>query len=251
MVARSPNQQMTLGKMKVRSWEIDFSKLLNVTRKVTLSMVLVSLLPVSFAPIEGKIKTDADLSQSLEVSFNQASPVLVDYKLSTITPGESVIEKQARLEAEAKARAEAEAEAKAKAEAVAKAAQRNTISRGHRVYNDPSNFDEIYQRAGQTYGVSPALLKAVHIVETGASGSTSKRNPSGATGPMQFLSSTFRRYGVDGNGDGITDICNVEDAIFSAARYLKACGYPNIEKCLWGYNPSASYCRKVRSIAGL
>jgi membrane-bound lytic murein transglycosylase B len=66
---------------------------------------------------------------------------------------------------------------------------------------------------------------------------------------MQFLPSTWKHYGVDGNGDGVADITNVNDAIFSAANYLKACGYPNIKSALWGYNPSTRYYTKVMTKA--
>jgi len=118
-----------------------------------------------------------------------------------------------------------------------------------KAYNDPANFDEIYQRAQSVYGVNWKILKAIHYVETGCSGSTSKRSYAGAVGPMQFLLSTWRSYGVDGNGDGEADITNVEDAIFTAARYLFACGYPNVKRALWGYNPSTSYYNKVMEVA--
>ncbi|MEK7096428.1 MAG: lytic transglycosylase domain-containing protein [Patescibacteria group bacterium] len=222
---------MTLGNWKVRSWEIDFTKIGKVLKNVSLSVILFAMLPTSFAPISGVTEANTQKGTLLNVKFDRANPLSVDTKISTITPGESKIEKNVRLAAEAEA------------------AARNTVSRGTRIHVDPSNFDEMYQRAGAAYGVSPALLKAVHIVETGASGSTSRANPSGATGPMQFLPSTFRAYGVDGNGDGVKDICNVEDAVFSAARYLKACGYPNVKLALYGYNPSSRYVNKVANLA--
>ncbi|HOX41388.1 MAG TPA: lytic transglycosylase domain-containing protein [bacterium] len=126
-------------------------------------------------------------------------------------------------------------------------ASRDTVSREKRVYVDPTDFEAIYEQAGQQFGVDPKLLRAIHVVETGASGSTSRSSYAGATGPMQFLPSTFRRHAVDGNGDGVKDITNVEDAIFSAAKYLVDCGYPNVKQALWGYNPSYAYYNKVMS----
>jgi hypothetical protein len=163
-----------------------------------------------------------------------------------IRPGESVVQREEREKAEAEAKARL-----ARAEKVLAEASRNrtVVTRERRVYSDPSTFDSIYIAAGNVYGVDPLLLRAIHQVETGGSGSTTRTSYMGATGPMQFLPSTWRRYGVDGNGDGYADIYNVEDAIFSAANYLRACGYPDIRKALWGYNPSNPYYNKVVNIA--
>ena len=58
---------------------------------------------------------------------------------------------------------------------------------------------------------------------TAATRSTSS---AGAVGWMQFLPSTWRRWGVDASGDGVADPMNPADAIYSAARYLQAAGHP-------------------------
>lgn len=181
-----------------------------------------------------------EVKNQIVLAFDSGDLIQSRHSIPQIIPGESALQK-----AEREAREKVEAEAKAQAEAK----QRETVSREKRVYNDPSNFGEIYERAGAAFGVDPRLLEAIHQVETGKSGSTSRHSFAGATGPMQFLPSTFRHYGVDGNGDGIKDVTNVEDAIFAAASYLKACGYPDVRKALWGYNPSQSYYNKVVSVA--
>lgn len=112
------------------------------------------------------------------------------------------------------------------------------------------NFADLYQRAGQRFGISPKVLQAVHIVETGADGSTCRGSYAGAMGPMQFMPGTFRAYGIDGNGDGTADICNVEDAIFSAANYLAANnGVSDIREALYHYNHSSAYINKVLELA--
>ncbi len=41
-----------------------------------------------------------------------------------------------------------------------------------------------------------------------------------AVGPMQFIPSTWARWGTDGNGDGTVDPHNLYDAAAAAARYL-------------------------------
>jgi membrane-bound lytic murein transglycosylase B len=48
----------------------------------------------------------------------------------------------------------------------------------------------------------------------------------GAMGHMQFMPSTFRRYGVDADGNGRIDLWNsVPDALTSAAHFLNALGW--------------------------
>ena len=46
----------------------------------------------------------------------------------------------------------------------------------------------------------------------------------GAFGMPQFLPSSYVTWAVDGNGDATIDLFTVEDAIFSAANYLKSNG---------------------------
>jgi hypothetical protein len=118
-------------------------------------------------------------------------------------------------------------------------------------YKDPVDFRPIYQAAGQRFNIPWQVLEAVHQVESGKSGSSAKRSYAGATGPMQFLPSTFRHYAIDGNGDGQLDITNVEDAIYAAANLLASNGAAEgrIEQALFCYNHSMSYVQKVLGIA--
>jgi hypothetical protein len=83
-----------------------------------------------------------------------------------------------------------------------------------------------YQRAAGEYEASSQLLAALHAVESNAAGDACipNRHGSGAIGPFQFKPSTFAQFGVDGNHDGVVDICGFADSVFSAARYLRATG---------------------------
>ncbi len=81
----------------------------------------------------------------------------------------------------------------------------------------------IYQAAGIEYQVPWQVLAAINEIETDY-GRNLSVSSAGAVGWMQFLPSTWKRWAVDANGDGIADPYNPVDAIFTAARYLHAAG---------------------------
>jgi Transglycosylase SLT domain len=113
----------------------------------------------------------------------------------------------------------------------------------------------IYQAAGIEYGVPWQVLAAINEIETDY-GRNLNVSTAGAVGWMQFLPSTFKRWGVDANGDGKKDPYNPVDAIFSAARYLKAAGADkNVKKSIFAYNHADWYVQSVllraRLIGGL
>jgi membrane-bound lytic murein transglycosylase B len=75
-----------------------------------------------------------------------------------------------------------------------------------------------------------------------------------AVGPMQFIPSTWNLAGRDGNGDGVADPLNIDDAALSAATYLCAGGRDLTTDRGWtdavlSYNQSDSYVRQVRDKA--
>lgn len=83
-----------------------------------------------------------------------------------------------------------------------------------------------YRVAAAEQGVSPHVLEALHQIESSAApdGCWPNIEGSGAVGPFQFKQATFESHGVDGNGDGVVDICGFADSLFSAAAYLKSLG---------------------------
>ena len=81
----------------------------------------------------------------------------------------------------------------------------------------------IYQAAGIQYGVRWEVLAAINEIETDY-GRNLNVSSAGALGWMQFMPATWKRYGTDANNDGKRDPYNPVDAIFAAARYLKAAG---------------------------
>jgi membrane-bound lytic murein transglycosylase B len=100
-----------------------------------------------------------------------------------------------------------------------------------------------YHDAEAKLGVPWAYLAAINVVET-RSGRIRGVSPAGAKGPMQFLPSTFRRYGAGG------DIESPHDAILAAARMLRANGAPaDMAGALFAYNHSRLYVRAVTAYA--
>jgi hypothetical protein len=103
----------------------------------------------------------------------------------------------------------------------------------------------IYQAAGTAYGIPWQVLAAINEVETDY-GRDLSVSSAGAEGWMQFLPSSWAQYGVDANGDGFRDPYNPADAIFAAARYLRAAGGDtNVKAGIFSYNHSQAYVESV------
>ncbi len=103
----------------------------------------------------------------------------------------------------------------------------------------------IFQAAGTAYGIPWQVLAAINEVETDY-GRDLSVSSAGAEGWMQFLPSEWAQYGVDANGDGFKDPYNPADAIFAAARYLRAAGgNTNIKAAVYSYNHSQAYVESV------
>ena len=113
----------------------------------------------------------------------------------------------------------------------------------------------LYQAAGIEYGVRWEVLAAINEIETDY-GRNLNVSSAGALGWMQFMPTTWKQYGVDANKDDLKDPYNPADAIFAAARYLKAAGAEqDLRKAIFAYNHADWYVDSVlmraRLIGGL
>ncbi len=109
----------------------------------------------------------------------------------------------------------------------------------------------IWQRAGASYGIPWQVLAAINKVESNF-GRNMGPSSAGAIGWMQFMPSTWLRWGSDATGDGVADPWNPEDAIFSAARYLAAAGgRTDISRGVFAYNHAQWYVDEVLDLARL
>ena len=120
----------------------------------------------------------------------------------------------------------------------------------------PPEYLRLYQAAAARYSLDWAILAGIGKVECDhgrdPDPSCTKEgavNSAGAGGPMQFIASTWAKYGVAPDG-GAPDRWNPEDAIFGAANYLSASGAPGDYKAaIYAYNHASWYVAEVESWA--
>ena len=112
-------------------------------------------------------------------------------------------------------------------------------------YRVPPFLLPIYQAASLRYGVPWQILAAINEVETNY-GNDLSISTAGAVGWMQFMPATWSEYGVDALEAGYADPYNPVDAIFAAARYLRAAGASSdLRTAILAYNHSAEYVNSV------
>ena len=107
----------------------------------------------------------------------------------------------------------------------------------------------LWQGAGSAYGIPWEVLASINKVESNF-GRNMGPSSAGAVGWMQFMPSTWDRWGLDANGDGVADPWNPQDAIYAAARYLAAAGgSQDISRAVLAYNHAQWYVDEVLQLA--
>jgi hypothetical protein len=118
-----------------------------------------------------------------------------------------------------------------------------------RDYEIPPFLLPIFNACGTQYGIPWNVLASISKIESGF-GTNMGPSTAGAIGPMQFLPSTWKAYGVDANGDGVKDPYNFVDSICGAARYLNASGgEEDLPRAIFAYNHAQWYVDEVLLIA--
>jgi len=185
----------------------------------------------AFAQTAGSVQADLDRLQGLMVAAQA--------ELSTLSARARSLRaaQQAAL-----ALAQAEAAASAAGNAAAASAHGNAI---------PPIYLALFKAAALTCpGMDWHLLAAIGQVES-HDGQNMGPSSAGAEGPMQFLPSTFAHYAVDGNHDGVLDIWNPADAIFTAANDMcqNGAGTPGgVHGAIFNYNHAEWYVQMVLKI---
>jgi murein DD-endopeptidase MepM/ murein hydrolase activator NlpD len=124
----------------------------------------------------------------------------------------------------------------------------------HPVVTRTMTFDELnalWHRAGAAYGIPWQVLAAINKIESNF-GRNMGPSSAGAVGWMQFMPSTWLRWGTDATADGIADPWDPEDAMYSAARYLAAAGArQDLYRGVFAYNHADWYVRDVLDLANV
>jgi murein DD-endopeptidase MepM/ murein hydrolase activator NlpD len=110
-------------------------------------------------------------------------------------------------------------------------------------------LERLWTDAGAVYGIPWPVLAAINKIESNF-GQNMGPSSAGAIGWMQFLPSTWERWGVDADGDGVANPWIAADAIYSAARYLAAAGgQTDLARGIFAYNHADWYVQDVLELA--
>jgi cell wall-associated NlpC family hydrolase len=111
----------------------------------------------------------------------------------------------------------------------------------------PPTYLDLYQAAAMTCSGLPWTILA-GIGEVVSDHGRHIPYAVGTVGPMQFDPTTFATYGVDGNGDGVTDASEPADAVYSVANLLCDNGAENgvdLQAAIEAYDKAPGFVQAV------
>jgi len=209
---------------------------IKILSKIFVIIAMLSLLPTQITKAK-----DIDISSNnSNIEFNANSHELLKLPNNAI----NIVKSESSADRIVREKLEKEALAK-----------RNVVSREYRskTINDPDlqTKRNLVKQAAKAFNIDWKILEAVWQIESGKSWDTSVKSYAGAQGPMQFMPATFKHYSIDGNNDGIKDIYNAVDAVYSGANYLAKSGLDQgkVDQSLFNYNHAKWYVEKVKNIA--
>jgi hypothetical protein len=119
----------------------------------------------------------------------------------------------------------------------------------------PTSYLQLFRESAKIYcqGLSWTVLAAIGQIESG-DGQNMGPSSAGALGPMQFMPSTWSRWGIDAFGEtGPPNVMDPYDAVPSAADYLCAYGAGQssaaLSAAIFGYNHANWYVAEVLALA--
>ena len=104
------------------------------------------------------------------------------------------------------------------------------------------------------YGIALDGVTTVAVADSDAGEFDGDATVDRAVGPMQLIPQTWRNWHVDGNGDGIEDPQNLDDAVLATANYLcrastKLGAEAGWREAVLAYNASDTYVTRVAETA--
>lgn len=197
-----------------------------------LVLVTATNLSMTQAQSEPVIEPVTTSDSSIRLDSANFIPVALEQKTVTIKPGKS--HAQVARDAE-----------------LAKIAASTVASGPAKSGSVPTEVaHQMAQVAAAKVGIADQwkILAAVWQKETGKSGDSCivSKADGRATGPMQFMPSTFRAHAEPG-----ANICDASDALAAAADLLKESGLDkgDADRALYSYNHSTAYVQSVKQIA--
>jgi len=217
---------------------------LSLIGKVAAFSLIMATIPATALEANAKNQSNiAPYDSKIAFGKDKTNPVYIpESKKPDIVIGESEFQKNERV-----AREEIEKQL---------AMSGRTVVARERVAYEPVDPDlatkrALAKKAASRYGIDWRILEAVWQVESGKAWITPVKSYAGAQGPMQFMGGTWNKYAVDGNGDGVADINNAEDAVYAGANLLAQAGAASgdVDSALLSYNHAQWYVDKVKGIA--